>query len=87
MIRLLLLCVLASSQATAQNWPIQALLELNEDQWNEAFTYLLRDSNARCDRVIFASARRRSWASLMDDEIVERHGRKSPPGPAPQSHR
>jgi hypothetical protein len=55
MIRLLfaaLLCVLASSQATAQNWLSQALLELKEDQRNEAFTYLLRDSNARCDRVI-----------------------------------
>jgi hypothetical protein len=47
-----LLCVLASSQATAQNWLSQALLELNEDQRNETFTYLLRDSNARCDRVI-----------------------------------
>ncbi len=55
MIRLLftaLLCVLASSQATAQNWLSQALLELNEGQRNETFTYLLRDSNAKCDRVI-----------------------------------
>jgi hypothetical protein len=55
MIRLLftaLLCVLASSQATAQNWLSQALLELNEDQRNETFTYLLRDGNAKCDRVI-----------------------------------
>ena len=55
MIRLLftaLLCVLASSQATAQNWLSQALLELDEDQRNEMFTYLLRDRNAKCDRVI-----------------------------------
>jgi hypothetical protein len=55
MIRLLftaLLCALASSQATAQNWLSQALLELNEDQRNEMFTYLLRDSDAKCDRVI-----------------------------------
>jgi hypothetical protein len=55
MIRLLftaLLCALASSQATAQNWLSQALLELNEDQRNETFTYLLQDSNAKCDRVI-----------------------------------
>jgi hypothetical protein len=55
MIRLLftaLLCVLASSQATAQNWLSQALLELDEDHRNEMFTYLLRDSNAKCDRVI-----------------------------------
>jgi hypothetical protein len=47
-----LLCVLASSQATAQNWLSQALLELDEDHRNEMFRYLLRDSNAKCDRVI-----------------------------------
>jgi hypothetical protein len=55
MIRLLftaLLCALASSQATAQNWVSQTLLGLDEDQRNETFTYLLRDSNAKCDRVI-----------------------------------
>jgi hypothetical protein len=55
MIRLLftaLLCALASSQATAQNWVSRALLGLDEDQRNETFTYLLRDSNAKCDRVI-----------------------------------
>ena len=55
MIRLLftaLLCVLASSQATAQNRVSQALLGLDEDQRNETFTYLLRDSNAKCDWVI-----------------------------------
>src|SRR5215831_17873644 len=54
MIRLLftaLLCALASSQATAQNRVSQALLGLDEDQRNETFTYLLRDS-AKCDRVI-----------------------------------
>jgi hypothetical protein len=47
-----LLCVLASSQATAQNWLSQTLLGLNEDQRNETFTYLLQDSNAKCDQVI-----------------------------------
>jgi len=47
-----LLCVLASSQATAQNWLSQALLELDEDHRNEMFTYLLRDSDAKCYRVI-----------------------------------
>jgi hypothetical protein len=55
MIRLLftaLLCALTSSQATAQNWVSEGLLGLNEDQRNETFTYLLRDSNAKCDRVI-----------------------------------
>ena len=66
MIRLLftaLLCALASSQATAQNWLSQALLELNEDQRNETFTYLLRDSNARCDRssARYLMALRWSW--------------------------
>ena len=55
MIRLLftaLLCALASSQVTAQNWVSQTLLGLDEDQRNEMFTYLLRDSNAKCNRVI-----------------------------------
>src|SRR5215831_11284767 len=55
MIRLLLtalLCALASSQATAQNWLSQTLLGLNEDERNETFTYLLQDSNAKCDRVV-----------------------------------
>ena len=55
MIRLLfsaLLCALASSQATAQNWVSQTLLGLDEDQRNETFTYLLRDGNAKCDPVI-----------------------------------
>src|SRR5262245_24925241 len=55
MIRLLftaLLCVLASSQATAQNWVSRTLLGLDVDQRNETFTYLLRDSNAKCDQVI-----------------------------------
>src|SRR4029077_4730203 len=47
-----LLCALASSQVTAQNWVSQTLLGLDEDQRNETFTYLLRDSNAKCDRVI-----------------------------------
>ena len=55
MIRLLftaLLCALTSSQATAQNWVSEALLGLNEHQRNETFTYMLQDSNAKCDRVI-----------------------------------
>ena len=47
-----LLCALASSQATAQNWVSEALLGLNEDQRNETFTHLLRDGNAKCDWVI-----------------------------------
>jgi len=48
-----LLCALPSSpQATAQNWVSQTLLGLNEDERNETFTYLLQDSNAKCDRVI-----------------------------------
>jgi hypothetical protein len=42
-----LLCALASSQATAQNWVSQTLLGLDEDRRNETFTYLLRDSNAK----------------------------------------
>jgi hypothetical protein len=66
MIRLLftaLLCALTSSQATAQNWVSEALLGLNEDQRNETFTYLLQDSNAKCDRssARYLLALRWSW--------------------------
>ena len=55
MIRLLfviLLCILASSQASAQNDASQMLLALSEDERNAAFTHLLRERNERCDRVI-----------------------------------
>jgi hypothetical protein len=55
MIRLLfaiLLCAVASSQATAQNKPSQMLLALSEDERNAAVTRLLRESNEKCDRVI-----------------------------------
>ena len=55
MIRLLfviLLCILASSQASAQNNASQMLLALSEDERNAAFTHLLRERNERCDRVI-----------------------------------
>jgi hypothetical protein len=55
MIRLLftiLVCAVTSSQATAQNNVSQTLLGLSDEQRNETFTYLLRDSNAKCDRVI-----------------------------------
>jgi hypothetical protein len=55
MIRLLftiLVCAVASSQATAQNNVSQTLLGLSDEQRNETFTYLLQDSDAKCDRVI-----------------------------------
>jgi hypothetical protein len=55
MIRLLftiLVCAVASSQATAQNNVSQTLLGLSNEQRNETFTYLLRDNNAKCDRVV-----------------------------------
>jgi hypothetical protein len=55
MIRLLfvlLLCVLASSQAPAQNDASQILLALSEEERNAAFTHLLQESNEKCDRVI-----------------------------------
>ena len=48
----MLLCVLASSQAPAQNDTSQMLLALSEDERNGAFTHLLRDRNEKCDRVI-----------------------------------
>jgi hypothetical protein len=58
-----LLCALASSQATAQNWVSEALLGLNEDQRNET----LRTSsgtamrNATGSSARYLSARRWSW--------------------------
>jgi hypothetical protein len=48
----ILLCVLASSQAPAQNDASQILLTLSEDDRNAAFTHLLQGSSEKCDRVI-----------------------------------
>jgi hypothetical protein len=48
----ILLCVLALSQAPAQNGASQILLALSEDERNAAFTHLLHGSNERCDWVI-----------------------------------
>jgi hypothetical protein len=48
----ILLCVLASSQAPAQNDASQILLALSEDDRNAAFTHLLQGSSEKCDRVI-----------------------------------
>jgi hypothetical protein len=48
----ILLCVLASSQAPAQNDASQGLLALSEDDRNAALTYLLQGSSEKCDRVI-----------------------------------
>jgi hypothetical protein len=48
----ILLCVLASSQAPAQNDTSQMLLALSEDERNGTFTHLLRERNEKCDRVI-----------------------------------
>jgi hypothetical protein len=48
----ILLCVLASSQAPAQNDASQGLLALSEDDRNAALTHLLQGSSEKCDRVI-----------------------------------
>ena len=48
----ILLCVLASSQARAQNGASQIFLALSEDDRNAAFTHLLQGSSERCDWVI-----------------------------------
>jgi hypothetical protein len=55
MIRLLfmsLLCIFASSQASAQNTASQILLALGDDERNASFTHLPQESNEKCDRVI-----------------------------------
>jgi len=48
----ILVCVIISSQAAAQNKVSQTLFELSEDERNETFTHLLQDNHAKCDRVI-----------------------------------
>ena len=48
----MLLCALGAVQASAQNGVSQRLLELDDDERNEAFTMMLRDSSRKCDRVI-----------------------------------
>jgi hypothetical protein len=49
---IILLCVLASSRAPAQNDASQGLLALSEDDRNAVLTYLLQSSSEKCDRVI-----------------------------------
>jgi hypothetical protein len=48
----ILVSLVTSSQATAQNKVSQALLGLNENERNETFTDLLSNGNVKCDRVI-----------------------------------
>jgi hypothetical protein len=48
----IVLCILASSPATAQNGTSQTLLGLSEDERNGVFTRLLWEHNEKCDRVI-----------------------------------
>jgi len=52
LLSIILLCVLASSRASAQNDASQGLLALSEDDRNAALTYLLQSSSEKCDRVI-----------------------------------
>ena len=52
LLSIILLCVLASSRAPAQNDASQGLLALSEDDRNAAFTHLLQGSSERCDWVI-----------------------------------
>jgi hypothetical protein len=55
MVRLLfttVVCALTSLPAGAQNKISETFLELGEEERNEAFTGLLRDGDAKCDRVI-----------------------------------
>ncbi len=52
LLSIILLCVLASSRAPAQNDASQGLLALSEDDRNAVLTYLLQSSSEKCDRVI-----------------------------------
>ena len=46
------LCALTLLPAVAQNKVSETLLGLGEEERNDAFTDLLRDSDVKCDRVI-----------------------------------
>jgi hypothetical protein len=68
----ILVYVVISSEATAQNKVSQALLGLSEGGRNEVFTDLLRDGNVRCDRVIRtlfngATSELDVWEALCQD--------------------
>src|SRR5437899_2866431 len=68
----ILLCVLASSQAPAQNDASQILLALSEDDRNAAFTHLLQGSSEKCHRVIrtlFNGTARNSYSLSIPPEV------------------
>ena len=48
----MLVYALGTAQVSAQNEVSQRLLELDEDERNAAFTFMLKDSNRNCDHVI-----------------------------------
>ena len=69
MLTILLLCVLVSWPASAQNKFSKTLLELSEDQLNEVFTRMVQYNHAKCDkviRVLFGG----STAELDDWEVL-----------------
>src|SRR6266404_8966129 len=73
----ILVWTVTSSQATAQNKVSQTLSGLSDDQRNETFTYVLRDNNAKCDRVIRtlfsgATVELDDWEALCRMEIRTR---------------
>ena len=48
----ILVCIVMSSHAAAQNKVSQTLLELSDDERNETFTRLVQGHHAKCDKVM-----------------------------------
>jgi hypothetical protein len=47
-----LLCALGATQASAQNRVSEQLFDLDDNERNEAFTFILRDNDRKCDQVV-----------------------------------
>jgi hypothetical protein len=47
-----LLCALGAAQASAQNRVSEQLFDLDDNERNEAFTFILRDNDRKCDQVV-----------------------------------
>jgi hypothetical protein len=47
-----LVCALEAAQASAQNRVSEQLFDLDDNERNEAFTFILRDNDRKCDQVV-----------------------------------
>jgi hypothetical protein len=69
-----LLCALGTAQGYAQHEVSLHLLELGDDERNAAFTFMLKDSNRKCNQVIrtlFKGSRAPFWEGMSGKRGVE----------------